>query len=100
MILRSNVLKENQAPERLVAATRLFGLKQPRHERTTCSRQLEMQEHAELQVLKWSVTEAMVASSRDGTEYTVSPLLRVLCMYDSCSAHVLFVPGEGEQIME
>ena len=56
-----------------------------------------MQSGRTRQVLSWSVTEAMVASTRHGTEYTVSPLWRVLCMYHSCITHVLFVPGEGEQ---
>ena len=80
-VLRFNILIENQEPERLVAATRLFGSKLPRHEQTTCSRQVEMKVHAEWQVYKYAATQAMLASIWDFGECTVSPSLCVLIMY-------------------
>ena len=84
MALRFNILIENQEPERLVAATRLFGSKLPRHEQTTCSRQVEMMVCAEWQVCKCAVTQAMPASIWDFGECMVSPTV-------ACTFHVLFV---------
>ena len=91
MALRFNILIENQEPERLVAATRLFGSKLPRHEQTTCSGQVETMVRAEWQVCKCTVTQAMLASIWDFGECMVSPPSRVLFMYHLCILRVSYV---------